>query len=509
MVPGARSGRLTLDKYQREPIEQSFTPGIEGVSLMWSSQLGKSLVAACVILYHSAWRTGDIYAMFSCQDHRADFVNSRLTPIAQASPAIHEIIGRNRNNAIPGTGFTFGRGYCKMTTARSVGAGHSSTTRLIVNDELDDCNSYVPVSSLRQRGVTFLDRTVVLMSTPTHKGSSSIEKEYLAGSQAQFYLGCQICETTSHHVMALENISEGVYHCPECGSPWTEVNRIWAINTGQWVHTYPDKPHKSYQMSQLYSCSVPIARTWKDAEACESDYQRSTQIMAWPFEEVEIEPVQPGDIRRCPIPFERAHCTVGVDVQKNRLEWTAIVWSQFLIEKQIVARGIVLRTPGPEAMQDLRKQVAPLAPDRITIDGSYDYDWIRTNIDIVFSDAMLLPDPPVEIVRGYTAQSFDRPLRGSKGGRYFWGSSDEAKVLITRDLKIQSLTLSPSLPGDTEAQLMSERLVRTTIGERIKREWKHDVGVRNEVLDCSAYAYMGVLALNVLPSRSSSLEIAQ
>lgn len=500
VVPGARAGRVNLDPYQIEPLESVFDPQVTQVTLMWSSQLGKSILATFAVAYHAKNGSGDIYTMFSCQDHRTDYVMSRLNPIVRASPELQKVMGLSRSGNVPHHGFSFGKGnYCKMTTARSIGAGHSSTTRLIVGDEMDDWAGSVSASALRQRGVTFKDRTAFFMSTPTYTGSSAIATEYTNGSQAQYYVSCVHCGYC--HVLTSEGLREGpdelgVYACPGCGTIWSDLDRIAAIRGGEWVHSYPERAHKSYQMSQLYSIQVPIERTWEDWEACETDYHRMTQIMAWPYEEAVIAPLQPEDLVRSTMPFNRRWLTIGVDVQKTWLDWTAVAFDEFLTNKHAVARGIVSRSIDYACFQELRRTWAQFAPDRIVVDGSYDYDWVRQSIDLVFADAMLMEDPPIEIVRGYTGDSFDRPLRGAKRHGHFVGASDEAKKLVVQDLKIGVFTLDHAMPDVTEAQLMSEKLVRTKVGTVIKRKWEPQGG-RNEILDCCGYAYMGALALPI------------
>ena len=83
----------------------------------------------------------------------------------------------------------------------------------------------------------------------------------------------------------------------------------------------------------------------------------------------------------------------------------------------------------------------------------------------------MLADPPVEIVRGYTGDSFDKPLRGGRNLGFFWGATDEAKVMIMQDLAKGFLTIDPGCPSDTENQLVSEKLIRTETQHRVRRKW--------------------------------------
>ena len=509
--PGSRGGTTRLDAYQKEIIETVFMEGVESVVLMWSSQLGKSSLMVDMMLYHIANRYGDVYAMFSSQEHRKDFVNDRLKKVLVNSGLISHV-ELSKQGGIPKSGFQFrnreGSAGCRMTTAGSIGAGHSSSTRLIIADELDDYRGVVGVSSLRQRGVTYSDRMLVLMSTPTYKGESTIEYEYRLGSKAQYYVPCASCGWDAMHVLSIANVyPPGVYRCPSCKYEWTEEDRKASIMDGEWVHEDEGNPVRSYQMSQLYSVNVPLKKTYSDYMKMESEYERSTQILAWPYEDVERAPITQETLKRCPMPFTPAVVTVGVDVHKRFLEWVAVAFSANLERKHILARGQVLRTQGPECILALWRDVQHLGPSKVTIDIGYDYEWVARGVEYILGGLEVREYNVVELVKG-KPNSFGQQLRGavnqSKG--FFHGAVDEVKVLISEDAFYGRLTLEPDLPVDTEAQLGSERLSRTQIGTRVKREWVKDRNVRNEVLDCTGYAYMGAVGLSA--AVTAQMEVA-
>ena len=231
-----------------------------------------------------------------------------------------------------------------------------------------------------------------------------------------------------------------------------------------------------------------------------------TQVMAWPFEEVEIRPVDPSQIKRAKRDWPVAFTTVGVDVQKNRLEYTIVQFDRRLVNKHVAYHGIVPRTEGPECGRDLRRAVSKWRPMRVTIDGTYQFDWVNTMVQFAFSDLLMRNDPPVEIVRGYTGDSFGKPLRGGKGHGYFWGATDEAKVLINQDLATKKMTIDPDCPYYIEEQLASQKLVRIETAQKVRRKWVPVPGRRDEVLDNTGYAYMGVLALRIRPVYSPNLK---
>ena len=501
---GSRPGRFRLDPYQRGMLEAMGDPAIDLVAGMLATQLGKSTCLELLLGYRIDQYPCEMLLMHASLKGLRKFIREKLEPMLLGDAALNARIYRNVRGAIPVDGFGFDQGYCTMTTAGSRSGLHGTTAALVIADEVDDYEDNSAVDNLRQRLSTFEGGKLVACSTPTYRGQSQIEALYHETTQEKFYVPCQDCG--HYQVLEWAAVKGEKLWCVDCGSVWTETARRRAVYAGEWRPDVPAGKGRGFWLSQLYSLAVPLERTVRDAVGYTA-YNRQTQVLAWPYEEVVVEPVAASDIRREERQWPNVEwVTVGVDVQGDRIEYCVVQFTRHLERKHLAARGSILRTTGPETWHMLRRELKEWEVGRVTVDGSYSHDWVKAGLMAAYRSEMVRKDPRVEIVIGYGGPSFDRPLRGSyhQGGKFkgaFRGSTDEAKVLIAEDLSRGLLTLAPDLPGDTEAQLCSERLVRTPRKGHHPRDdgrrWEHEPGRRNEALDCVAYAYMGAVRYTV------------
>ena len=488
-----RPGQLHLDPYQKKPLRAITDPEVHQVAFMWSSQLGKTLLDAIVLTY-----TIDVAPQPTMMVHASlpgldKFLREKLEPILWANDRINAKVGRGGRHTLPLSGFSFDGGYVTMATPRSVSGKHGTSASLVIADETDDYGNKFQLSSLKQRGITFSQACTVFSSTPDIDGHSPIQVEYEYGSQDWFFVPCVHCEELQ--LLLLENVRKVNMMCPFCGVIWHEQERLQSIYSGEWVEQAPNPHIKSFWMSQLYSVNVPLERTLSKIETYSSK-EISTQVKAWPYLEVVVPPLEPKNINRAEREWDPAIRTIGVDVQGDHLEYYVLDFDSVMTRKHIVATGLVPRSADNLThWKWLRQEVSPYRALRMTVDGSFEFDYVRAGLQYAFPDAMLQIDPPVEIVRGRAGDSFDKPLRGVKHTDYFFGSTDEAKVLINQDLASQAMTLNPDLPPYVEDQLCSEKLIRQEMpGNKLRRAWQLEKNKRNEALDCVGYAYMGAVA---------------
>lgn len=117
---------------------------------------------------------------------------------------------------------------------------------------------------IEQRFAAFEQKKKIFyISTPTVKGHSNIEKEYLKGDQRKYHIPCPHCETPivwewEYITYKLDDnddlIEDSVgYTCQECGEFFDDRNKMELINSGFWIPTAkPISPtHRSYHLSAL------------------------------------------------------------------------------------------------------------------------------------------------------------------------------------------------------------------------------------------------------------------
>ena len=509
-----RPGRLRLDPYQRAPLADFADPSIRRVTLMWCSQVGKTLVEALATVWVVDEDPSSMMFMHASEKGLKKFIREKLDPVLLTNADINAKIDKNNRGAIPIDGFSFGLGgYCTMTTAGATSGRHGTTARRVIGDETDDWETAGVVSGLVQRMMTYDDSTLMLASTPTVSGSSAIEVEFMDGSQSEWYVPCLHCGTLQ--VISKLNIREDRtgLKCQHCTGPngeevcWTEEERKRSIRMGQWVEHNPHPTHKSYHLSQLASLAVSAEKTLYETRNY-TEQEFATQIDAWPYEGKEIAAPAAEEVTRATPEWAPYYTTVGVDVQGDRLEYYVYQFDRFLVHKHMAHCGVIDRTEGPECGEELRNKIAPWEPHRMAIDGSWQYDWVAKMVEATFPDLLIMKDPPVEIVRGYTGQSFDKPLRGGKGKGYQWIATDEAKRYIYNDIKSGLLTIAKNAPLKVPNQLTSEKLIRTEVGQRVDRKWVKLPSRRNEGLDCTVYAYAAVMAVKVAQAVSPDLVVS-
>ena len=120
----------------------------------------------------------------------------------------------------------------------------SRPIRLLLCDEVDRYPFSAgaegdPVNLAKKRTVTFWNRKIVLVSTPTNKGASRIEAAFEESDQRRYWVPCPACgaeqlltwgqvkwdkdENGSHRPETAR------YHCADCDAAWKDETRWAAI----------------------------------------------------------------------------------------------------------------------------------------------------------------------------------------------------------------------------------------------------------------------------------------
>lgn len=495
---GERRGLFRPDPHQEQPLADMADPDVEEVVLQWSSQLGKSVVLPVRIGWGIAQRPEDMLLMHASDKGLDKFLREKLRPALRGSRLLWRMVEKNNRGDVSPFGFDFPGGGLTMTTPRSVSGDHGNTARLVMADELDDYGVEFDPDGLIQRGVSFSDSKRIFISTPHKSEPSKIGARFDLGSQDWRQAPCVYCGC--YQVLSLAMVRDGSIVCVDCSRAWTEGDRQAALQAGRWVSQNPTEwARRSYWCSQLYSMQIPLARTLRSMDGM-GDAHVSTQIEAWPYEERELPPLEPGMLRRCEPDWETAIRTVGCDVQKRELLWYVVDFDRQLQRKHIRAGGVVPRVPDELThWHELRRVISKWRPQRLTVDIGYQPDETMTGLQTAFRDEFMRKEPAVEGVRGSAkAQgSFGEPLRGAhRTAGWFIGAVDEGKVLINQDGAAGRLTLHPDLPGHVEAELCAEVCVRQTDARgNVRLRWVNADSKPNHALDCVNYAYMGALAV--------------
>jgi phage terminase large subunit GpA-like protein len=190
----------------------------------------------------------------------------------------------------------FGGGYLLPFGANSANKMRSFSILALFRDEIDAWDANVgkdgdPMKLTSARTDAYeLTRKIIDVSTPLVKGTSKIEKRFLAGDQRYYYVCCLDCghpqvmkwKRTNEKTGEITGITWELeedgklvpgstrYLCEECGHAHTNDDKSRLLSTergAEWRPTAkPSTPtHRSYHISKLYS---PFA-TW---DSCVQDW---------------------------------------------------------------------------------------------------------------------------------------------------------------------------------------------------------------------------------------------
>lgn len=544
--------RLANAPYQREPMDMLNDPDCYRVTLMWSAQVGKTLLALAVQGYCIDQRPTSQMMMQPSQGDLQTWLETKFTPMVSASdrlskllakPRAREGVNNQRMKSYPG-------GFMMYAWAGSPKTMRGRSAPLIVCDEVDGYQKTEeghPVGLLWQRSATFGDQRFLLeISTPTVKGASYIEDAYQAGDQRQFYIQCPHCrhEQTlkweqvswvgrgDDHEKTMSAIDAqrpetAVYACEACGVGLSDGERVASIRKAEsvgcgWRASRPFKGHASYHLNELYSTFRKLRDIVQDYldKLKTDDLQTFTNVSLAQTYEVAGEQVDStglmsrAEVFGAQVPMRGLYLTAGIDMQPDRLEVEIVAWGEGEESWSVDYRVLWGDPLAGDVWDDLDAVLA----------GAY-----------MHQSGRLLPISAACLdtggTAGYTQRAYEY-LRGKTGRKLFgikgvggWGrgivespqrkqsgkkarkvdlflvGTDEAKLTITRRLGVQPPTgqaddaVVPGLchfPADRDAewfkQLTAEKMVTRYVKGQPIREWTKPDKARNEALDCRVYA---------------------
>ena len=436
-----------------------------------------------------------------------------------------------------------------MTGANSAVGLRSMPARYLFMDEIDGYPGDVegegdPILLAERRSATFQRRRkILLVSTPTIKGLSRIQREFDASDRRYYQVPCPECG----HKQALRftqlRWSEGQpraakYCCESCEYLIEEHHKTQMLAQGEWIATHEgDGRTQGYHLSSLYS---PVGWfAWSDAAEMFEAAQNSPDLMKGfvntvlgePFEEEFEAPEwerlyerrESHPIGR--VPAEGLFLTAGADVQRDRIEIEIVAWGEDKRSWSVDYRVLDGDTAQPEVWQKLDRLLAEDWPHQrggtlpirvLCIDSGYAtqevYSWVRNHPQAVWGGAGARASQPRTVV-AIKGRDTDTSLilsvskadtGGKRRGLRVWNvSGPVAKTELYRWLKLPRLTDEERERGEIEPpgschfpeygeqyfkQLTAERRVIRIHKGFPRATWEKDPTRNNEALDCRVYA---------------------
>ena len=201
-----------------------------------------------------------------------------------------------------------------------------------------------PLGLIDERTKTFPRRKVMLVSTPTVAGLSRIDDEYQASDQRTYQVPCPHCGTRQelrwrgddgeYNLRRSESTGAVWYRCIACEGRIEEHHKTHMLAAGLWVAKHPERPVRGYHLTGLYS-PIGLGFTWSELldqwAHCQHDIVKLKRFINTTLGETWEEQGDSLDamhlmarLEDYPDPMPARLRTVGVDVQKDRLELTVI-----------------------------------------------------------------------------------------------------------------------------------------------------------------------------------------
>lgn len=343
-------------EYQRGFMDAGSDPSIQRIVAMWGAQTGKTAGLLNINWYYVHHDPSPILMVQPTLEAAENFSKERIAPAIRDTPALTPLFGDPRAKDSGNTLLSkeFPGGGMALAGANSPAGLASRARRIASFDEVDKFEDSAgsegdPVKLGEIRTATFWNRKIILTSTPSIKGVSRIEREFEKSDKRYYFVPCPHCG--EEQMLQWENLKwpkddngrpvleDCYYVCAVSGCEIRETEKPQMIRKGEWraTATSVDGKTAGFHLNALYSPWVTwpeVIQKWLDAQGSPTELQ--TFVNAYLAETWELQ----GDKVEQSVLQDRVHpyaaqapdgvlvITAAVDVQKDRLEASAIGWGR-------------------------------------------------------------------------------------------------------------------------------------------------------------------------------------
>lgn len=370
--PGA--WRTDRAPYQREIMDSFTQPGIWQIVIMASAQVGKSEIELNMMGCAIDNDPGPMLYIQPTKEVAEDYSKRRIAPMINACPTLREKVfkARSRDAANTITMKTFPGGSLAIIGANSPADLASKPVRYIFMDETDR----FPVSAgtegdpqelAERRTETFRhNRKIIKTSTPTIKGRSKIEKDYMNGTQEEWHTECPHCHTYNfirfsdihfekedfHNTAGNEDyhVKKVTWECPTCKREIPE--HVAKRMPAKWVPQNPAALDNGIRSFRLNAFMSPWS-DWKDIVYKFLKAKNDPELLKTFYNTIlgeswEVHTNKGLDEKlynrrehyNAEVPTGVLLLTMGIDTQDNRLEYEVVGWNRNG-ESWGISRGII------------------------------------------------------------------------------------------------------------------------------------------------------------------------
>lgn len=509
-------------------------PRIKTVVVMSCAQVGKTETLLNIIGFHIAHDPAPILMLQPTLEMGEAFSKDRLAPMLRDTPALGGKVKdpRSRDSGNTLLHKIFPGGHVTVAGSNSAASLASRPIRIVLADEVDRYPPSAgtegdPLNLAQRRTATFWNRKTVVTSTPTVKGFSRIEKEFLSSDQRRFYVTCPDCGAEQTLRWPQVQWPEGrpgdaAYVCEECGSIWPDAVRWQAIRGGRWRNTAPFSGIAGFHLNEIYSAWTRLGELAerfllaKDHPETLKTWINTSLGETW---DEDAERVDPNTLQAraedwgAAAPAAILLATASVDTQDDRLEATRLGWGMGE-ECWILEHVIFYGDPSaPELWREVERwrcravrtaDGRAVATTAMCVDTGGHHSLIASR----FSVAAMREGPGrVYAIRGMGGAGKPAwPKRASKNNKarvnLFSIGVDTLKDMMFARLRVATpgpgyVHFPKTVDPQYFRQITAERVITKYIKGFPVRAYHKDPSARNEALDCFVYALAALVALNV------------
>lgn len=568
--------RNSRTPYLVEPMTctSAFSP-YERIVLMFATQLGKTEVLYNGILQRIHTDPQDMLMVQPTLQDAQDHSGQRFLPTVIQTPILEGLVAvhRSRDESSSWRARSIQGGFAVFFGgANSASSLASKPLGFATADEVDKWpadvdNQGPPLGLLEERMSNFSRRKLVVASTPTIRGSSVIEAEYLLTDQRRYHVPCPHCG--QRQILVWGNDQEfglkwlrtpggdprpetAVYICsnPECGAAIEEHSKKDMLAEGIWIPGMPGAARglrAGFHLNKLYS--PPGWRSWaslvekwaaaiKEQKAGNSgplkEFKNSS--LAETFQEEgsgadsEVLRRRAEDYELGKVPARGLMLTMGVDTQPDRLE--ARVWAfgrgeeSWLVERHVIYGDPNIDEGAPGSpwtrLTEIRRTpLLHVSGAQMLIEATC-VDTGGHNTHAVYSYCRNHAHAHVLAIKG--ASQYGKPVLGkpsmidinwrgksiARGIKVWQIGTDTAKHLLFGRMRLTAAGAGfvhvPKGLSDTDEfeQMTAARLLPVVVQGKHSMRWITPQGKREEAGDCMVYAYAAACFLGIATFREPS-----
>ncbi len=293
LPPGtAESGKFHLDRlpYQAAMLDDAIDPSLTEFCWMFAKQICKTTSFTLQNGYFIDQDPSTILIVYPTLDDAKTYMKDKLVPFIQATPRLRAKVPRHKSRNAGQTILhkQFPGGNISACGANSPSSLRQRSKRVVQCDEIDSMRANAegdPIAQADGRAETFHNAVKGKSSTPTIKGLSRIEQKFDFSDKQYWFVPCPHCgafqilkwgqikftfetgfgprdgywkksaeQAPPEATTKYRDTANTVYVCEnkDCGSWWSDADRIQAIGKGEWRATAPFKRVRGRHLNGIY-----------------------------------------------------------------------------------------------------------------------------------------------------------------------------------------------------------------------------------------------------------------